>query len=337
MGAIWASRKFRILVVLVFKELTNIHRLTGSLYITALPLYHIYALTCNCLCCINVGGINVLITDPRNLPGIVQEMTKWKFTFISGVNTLYNGLIHTPGFSELNFSTLKTTSAGGMSVQTSVAEKWKSITGCTMIEGYGLSETSPVLTTNPFNITEHRGTIGIPVSSTDVSIRDEDGNDVPTGESGELCARGPQIMQGYWRQDDATREVMTEDGFFRTGDIAFVDEKGFFTIIDRKKDMILVSGFNVFPNEVEDIVASMDGVLECACIGVPDEKSGEAVMLFVVPKPGANLDEDEILVWCKKRLAAYKIPSRLKFTQELPKSNVGKILRRELRDMISAR
>jgi long-chain acyl-CoA synthetase len=250
---------------------------------------------------------------------------------------LYNGLLHTPGFSELDFSTLKIASAGGMSVQTSVAEKWKSITGCTMIEGYGLSETSPVLTSNPFNIAEHKGTIGIPISSTDVSIRDEDGNEVPIRESGELCARGPQIMQGYWRQDEATREVMTDDGFFRTGDIAFIDEQGFCTIIDRKKDMILVSGFNVYPNEVEDVVASMDDILECACIGVPDEKSGEAVMLFVVLKPDTNLDEDEILTWCKKQLAAYKIPRRFEFVQDLPKSNVGKILRRELRDMISAR
>ena len=299
---------------------------------TAIPMYHIFALMVNTLSYFHFGGTNVLITDPRDMPSFVEEWSKWDVSVFTGVNTLYNGLLHTPGFADLDFSSLKISVGGGAAVQKAVSEKWKAVTGRHIKEGYGLSETSPILTLNPFAMTDFASSIGLPAPSTDISLRDDDGKEVSQGERGELCAKGPQVMKGYWRRDDATAEAMTDDGYLCTGDIATMDEKGFFRIVDRKKDMIIVSGFNVFPNEIEAEVAAMDQVLECACIGVPDDKSGEAVKLFVV-KSDAALGVDAIRDYCKERLTAYKVPRQISFIDELPKSTVGKILRRELRDL----
>jgi long-chain acyl-CoA synthetase len=301
-----------------------------EIIITALPLYHIFCLTVNCMAFMKHGGLNVLITNPRDMPAFVEELKKWRFTAISGVNTLFNGLINTPGFSELDFSALKLVAGGGMAVQKAVAEKWQQITGAFILEGYGLTESSPVVCMNPVDLAGFSGSIGLPVPSTDVSLRDENNVEVPLGEPGELCVKGPQVMLGYWQRPDETDKTIKE-GWLLTGDIATVDEQGFFRIVDRKKDMILVSGFNVFPNEIEDVVAHHEGVLECACIGVADEKSGEAVKVFVVAKPGVNLTADDIREFCKKELTGYKLPKHIEFREELPKSNVGKILRRELR------
>jgi long-chain acyl-CoA synthetase len=301
-----------------------------EIIITALPLYHIFCLTVNCMAFMKHGGLNVLITNPRDMPAFVEELKKWRFTAISGVNTLFNGLINTPGFSELDFSALKLVAGGGMAVQKAVAEKWQQITGAFILEGYGLTESSPVVCMNPVDLAGFSGSIGLPVPSTDVSLRDENNVEVPLGEPGELCVKGPQVMLGYWQRPDETDKTIKE-GWLLTGDIATVDEQGFFRIVDRKKDMILVSGFNVFPNEIEDVVAHHEGVLECACIGVADDKSGEAVKVFVVAKPGVNLTADDIREFCKKELTGYKLPKHIEFREELPKSNVGKILRRELR------
>ena len=300
--------------------------------ITAIPMYHIFALMVNTLSYFHFGGTNVLITDPRDMPSFVEEWSKWDVSVFTGVNTLYNGLLHTPGFADLDFSSLNISVGGGAAVQKAVSDKWQEVTGRHIKEGYGLSETSPILTLNPFAKTDFQSSIGVPAPSTDISLRDDDGKEVPQGERGELCAKGPQVMKGYWRRDDATAEAMTDDGYFRTGDIATMDEKGYFRIVDRKKDMIIVSGFNVFPNEVEAEVAAMDQVLECACIGVPDDKSGEAVKLFVVKADDA-LSVDAIRGYCKERLTAYKVPRQIAFIDEIPKSTVGKILRRELRDV----
>ncbi|HEY7840179.1 MAG TPA: AMP-binding protein [Gammaproteobacteria bacterium] len=306
----------------------------NEIYVTALPLYHVFALTVNCIGCLHLGGLNVLITNPRDMPGFVQELGRWRFTFISGVNTLFNGLLHTPGFGNLDFSALRITLSGGMALQSSVAKRWHEVTGVPALEGYGLSETAPCLTCNPMTATEYSGTIGLPLPSTDIRIRDDAGNDLPPDMPGELCARGPQVMAGYWRKPEETRAVMTPDGYFRTGDIATMDAHGFVRIVDRKKDMIIVSGFNVYPNEVEDVVAAMDGVLECACIGVPDERCGEVVMLFVVPKPGAAPGAQRIRDDCRGKLAPYKIPQRVEFIDAIPKTTVGKLLRRELRNRV---
>jgi len=300
--------------------------------ITAIPMYHIFALMVNTLCYIRAGGTNVLITNPRDMDGFVAEWAKWPVTTFTGVNTLYNGLLHTPGFADLDFSDLQFCMGGGAAVQLAVSEKWKSVTGLHITEGYGLSETSPVLTVNDLASNDFKSSIGMPLPSTDISLRDDDGNEVPPGEAGELCASGPQIMKGYWRRPEATAEAMTSDGYFRTGDIATMDQDGLFRIVDRKKDMILVSGFNVFPNEIEAEVALLDGVLECACVGIPDEKTGEAVRLFVVPED-EGLSEDQVRAFCRERLTAYKVPRAIEFLNELPKSTVGKILRRELRDL----
>ena len=300
--------------------------------VTAIPMYHIFALMVNTLSYFYFGGTNVLITDPRDMPAFVKEWSKWDVSVFTGVNTLYNGLLHTPGFDELDFSSLRICVGGGAAVQQAVSARWKEITGRHIKEGYGLSETSPILTINPFTMKEFSGSIGVPLPSTDISLRDDDGNEVPQGERGELCAKGPQVMKGYWRRDDATAESMTHDGYFCTGDIAMMEEKGFFRIVDRKKDMILVSGFNVFPNEIEAEVAAMTEVLECACIGVPHEKSGEAVKVFVVKADDA-VTVEAIVEHCRERLTAYKIPRFIEFIDELPKSTVGKILRRELRDV----
>ncbi|OGA73673.1 MAG: long-chain-fatty-acid--CoA ligase [Betaproteobacteria bacterium RIFCSPLOWO2_12_FULL_65_14] len=298
--------------------------------ITALPLYHIFSLTANCLLMTKLGGCNILITNPRDIPGFVKELGKHEFTIITGVNTLFNALLNHPDFAKLDFSSLKVALGGGMAVQKAVADRWKKVTGVTLVEAYGLSETSPAATINPLDLKEYNGAIGLPLSSTEVSIRDDDGNDLPPGQAGEVCIRGPQVMTGYWNQPDETAKVMTPDGFFRTGDIGTMDEAGFVRIVDRKKDMILVSGFNVYPNEVENVVAMHPGVRECAVVGVPDADSGEAVKLFVV-KRDESLTEADLRQHCHENLTGYKRPRLIEFRADLPKTNVGKILRRELR------
>jgi len=299
--------------------------------ITALPLYHIYALTVNCLVIMRLGGLSILITNPRDIPGFVKELGKHRYNMITGVNTLFNALLHHPDFAKLDFSALRISSGGGMAVQKAVADRWKEVTGTVLLEGYGLTETSPVATMNPFDLTGYSGSIGVPIPSTDIVIRDEKGNDLPVGGTGEICIKGPQVMAGYWKQPEETAKVMTSDGYLKTGDIGVMDDKGFIRIVDRKKDMILVSGFNVFPNEIEQVVALHPGVLECAAIGVPDEHSGEVVKLFVVKKDPA-LTEQDVLDFCKKELTGYKRPKQIEFRTELPKTNVGKILRRALRE-----
>ncbi len=299
--------------------------------VCALPLYHIFALTACFLLGTRAGGVNLLIPNPRDMAGFVKELRKYQINNFPAVNTLYNGLLNTPGFDEVDFSKLKISNGGGMAVQKAVAEKWQKVTGCLVAEGYGLSETSPTLTCNPADIDQFTGTIGLPVSSTYISIRDDDGNEVPLGEPGEICAKGPQVMIGYWNRPDETAKVMTADGFFRTGDIGVMDADGYTKIIDRKKDMVLVSGFNVYPNEVEDVIASHPGVMECAVIGVADAKTTEAVKAFVVRKDPKVTAED-IIKFCQGQLTNYKVPKQIEFRDALPKTNVGKILRRELRD-----
>jgi long-chain acyl-CoA synthetase len=299
--------------------------------ITALPLYHIFSLTVNCLVMMFVGGENVLITNPRDIPGFVKELAKHKYSMITGVNTLFNALLNHPGFARLDFSHLKLALGGGMAVQKAVAERWKQVTGTPLIEGYGLTETAPSATANPLNLTEYTGAIGVPMSSTDVVLRDDNGRAVPIGQPGEICIRGPQVMKGYWQRPDETAKVLGQDGFLQTGDIGIMDEKGFIRIVDRKKDMILVSGFNVYPNEIEQVVATHPGVLECAVIGVPDEHSGEVPKVYVVRKD-PQLTEQDVLEHCRKELTGYKRPKYVEFRSELPKTNVGKILRRALRE-----
>ena len=301
-----------------------------EIVMTAIPLYHIYALMVNTLYALKLGWHSVLVTNPRDMPSFVKIWAAARPTVFTGVNTLYNGLLHTPGFAELDFSNFKIGFGGGAAIQKAVSERWKEITGRYIKEGYGLSETSPVVTFNPVDETAYREGIGLPLPSTDVSLRDDDGNEVPLGQPGELCVKGPQVMRGYWRQPDATAEAMTEDGYLKTGDIAVMEEDGHFRIVDRKKDMILVSGFNVYPNEIEGEVAALPGVLESACIGVPNEATGEAVKLFVV-RTDPGLTEDAVRSFLRPRLAAYKVPKVVEFIDELPKSAVGKILRRELR------
>jgi len=299
--------------------------------ITALPLYHIFALTANCLVYLAVGGVNVLITNPRDLPGLVNELKKVPFTVFPGVNTLFNGLLNTPGFAELDFSTLKGALGGGMAVQRAVAERWLQVTGKPLVEAYGLTETSPGACINPMDMTEFNGCIGLPIPSTECAIMNDAGELLPQGEVGELVIRGPQVMKGYWQRPEETAKVITDDGWLRTGDIAMMNEDGYFKIVDRKKDMILVSGFNVFPNEIEDVIAHHPKVLEVAVVGVPDEKSTEAVKVFIV-RSDPSLTEDEVRAYCAEQLTGYKRPRHIEFRDELPKSNVGKILRRELRD-----
>ncbi len=302
----------------------------GEVVITAIPMYHIFALMVNTLSFFKLGGKNVLVTNPRDMEGFVKTWAVSSPTIFTGVNTLYVGLLHTPGFDAIDFSNLKISMGGGAPVQQAVSQKWKDLTGRYIKEGYGLSETSPILTVNQLGETGYRAGIGVPLPSTDVSLRDDAGREVPQGEPGEFCARGPQIMKGYWRQPEATAEVTTADGYFKTGDVAVMEKDGYFRIVDRKKDMILVSGFNVFPNEIEEEVAGMPGVMESACVGVPHEASGEAVKLFVV-KSDASITEDDVRAFCKERLAGYKVPKQVVFLDELPKSAVGKILRRELK------
>jgi long-chain acyl-CoA synthetase len=299
--------------------------------VCALPLYHIFALTACYLLAMRAGGVNLLIPNPRDMAGFIKELAKYQVNSFPAVNTLYNGLLNTPGFDKLDFSKLKTSFGGGMATQKPVAEKWLAVTGCALSEGYGLSETSPTLTCNPADVDRFTGSIGIPVPSTWISIRDDDGNEVPLGEAGEICAKGPQVMAGYWNRPDETAKVMTSDGYFRTGDIGVMSPDGFTKIVDRKKDMILVSGFNVYPNEIEEVIASHPGVLECAVIGVQDAKSGEAVKAFVVKKD-PNLTAEDVIKFCHTQLTAYKVPKQIEFRTGLPKTNVGKILRRELRE-----
>ncbi|OAF11512.1 long-chain fatty acid--CoA ligase [Bradyrhizobium neotropicale] len=301
------------------------------LIVCALPLYHIFALTACYLLAVRAGGCNLLIPNPRDIAGFVKELAKYQVNSFPAVNTLYNGLMHHPDFKKLDFSKLKISNGGGMAVQRPVAEQWRAVTGCFIAEGYGLSETSPTLTCNPATTTEFSGSIGIPVPSTWLSIRDDDGNELPLGQPGEICAKGPQVMTGYWNRPEETAKVMTADGYFRTGDIGVMDEKGYTKIVDRKKDMILVSGFNVYPNEIEEVIASHPGVLECAVIGIPDSKSGEAVKAFVVKKD-PNLTAEDVIRFCQEQLTGYKVPKHIEFRTDLPKTNVGKILRRQLRD-----
>ena len=301
--------------------------------ITALPLYHIFSLTANCLTFMKVGGHNVLITNPRDLSGLVKELGKLRFTVITGVNTLFNALLHAPGFDRLDFGALKFSLGGGMAVQRAVAEHWKQLTGAPLIEAYGLTETSPAVCINPLDLADYNGSIGLPIPSTELSIRDDENREKGIGQDqvGEICVRGPQVMRGYWNRPDETAKVLTEDGFLRTGDIGYMDERGYTRIVDRKKDLILVSGFNVYPNEIEDVVALHPGVLEVAAVGVPDEKSGEAVKIVVVKKDPA-LTAEALIAHCRQHLTGYKVPRRVEFRKELPKTNVGKILRRMLRD-----
>lgn len=304
-----------------------------ELIITALPLYHVFALTANCFTYLKLGATNVLITNPRDIPALVAELAKYRFTAITGVNTLFNALVHHPDFARVDFSALTVTLGGGMAVQEAVAQRWQALTGKTLIEAYGLTETSPAVCINPLDLAAYNGKIGLPISSTEISIRDEEGRELGVGVAGELCVRGPQVMAGYYQRPADTAAVMTPDGFLRTGDMAEVDERGYVRLVDRKKDMITVSGFKVYPNEVENVVASCAGVLEVAAIGVPDEKSGEAVMLFVVRKD-ESLSAAAILDYCRENLTAYKVPKHIEFRSELPKTNVGKILRRALRDEV---
>jgi long-chain acyl-CoA synthetase len=305
-------------------------KLDNPVYVCALPLYHIFALTVNAMVGMVVGAQNILIPNPRDIPGFVKELAKHKFNFFPGLNTLFNGLLNNEDFRKLDFSSLQHTVGGGMAVQGPVAERWRQVTGSIIGEGYGLSETAPVATANRFDLDAFTGNIGLPLPSTDIAIRDDEGNDLPLGEVGEICIRGPQVMVGYWNRPDETAKVMTPDGFFRSGDMGFMDEDGYTKIVDRKKDMILVSGFNVYPNEIEEVAAGHAGILEAAAIGIPDANSGEAVKLFVV-KRDPSLTEQQVKDWCAQNLTNYKRPKVVEFRSELPKTNVGKILRRELR------
>ncbi|BBR55230.1 long-chain-fatty-acid--CoA ligase FadD2 [Pseudomonas guariconensis] len=300
--------------------------------IAPLPLYHIYAFTANCMCMMVTGNHNVLITNPRDIPGFIKELGKWRFTALLGLNTLFVALMDHPGFKSLDFSSLKVTNSGGTALVKATAERWESLTGCRIVEGYGLTETSPVASTNPYGALARLGTVGIPVPGTAFKVIDDEGNELPLGERGELCIKGPQVMKGYWRQPEATAQTLDADGWLKTGDIAVIDPDGFTRIVDRKKDMIIVSGFNVYPNEIEEVVMGHPKVANCAAIGVPDDRSGEAVKLFVVPRE-AGLSVDELKAYCKANFTGYKVPKYIVLRDSLPMTPVGKILRRELRDI----
>ena len=301
--------------------------------VTALPLYHIFALTVNCLIFVKIGATNVLITNPRDIPGFVKELARRPFTVITGVNTLFNSLLNNPDFAKLDFKPLRLSVGGGMAVQRAVAERWKRVTGKALIEAYGLTETSPAVAANPLDLADYNGSIGLPIPSTEIAIRSDDGRDLPVGEVGELCVRGPQVMKGYWKQPAETANVMMADGFLRTGDLAIIDEAGFVRIVDRKKDLIIVSGFNVYPNELEDVMTMCPGVLEAAAFGVPDQQSGQAVKVAVVKKNPA-LTAQDLIAHCRKHLTGYKIPRHVEFRDELPKSPIGKVLRRALSENV---
>jgi long-chain acyl-CoA synthetase len=334
-GAVLTHRNLVANTLQVAAFMPELKEIGNSIVITALPLYHIFALTTNFLVFTYVGGQNVLITNPRDMTGFVAELSRVRFTFITGVNTLFNALLNTPGFDQLDFSSLRVALGGGMAVQAAVSERWRQVTGRHICQGWGLTETSPVGTSNLPGTTEFTGSIGYPLPSTEVSIRDDDGNVLPTGSVGEICLRGPQVMRGYWNRPEETEKVMLPGGWLRTGDIGRMDERGRTFIEDRKKDMILVSGFNVYPNEVEGVVAQMPGVLEVAAVAQPDEKSGEVVALFIVKKDPA-LTSEQVVAFCRRELTGYKVPRAVYFRNELPKSNVGKILRRSLRDELRA-
>ncbi len=306
-----------------------------EIFVTALPLYHIFSLTAGAMFAMKIGAKTLLITNPRDLPTFVKELKTEKFSFVTGVNTLFNALLNTPGFKELDFSSLKLTLGGGMAVTRAVAKEWQEVTKSALVEAYGLTETSPAAVINPVNLKEYNGMIGLPISSTEVSIRDEDLNEVPLGERGELWIRGPQVMKGYWNRPEETANVFDNEGFLRTGDVAVMNDKGFIKIVDRLKDMILVSGFNVYPNEVEDVLSTHEKVLEVGAIGIPHETSGEVVKIYVVKKD-PSLTKEELMTCCREQLTGYKRPKEIEFIDELPKSNVGKILRRELRELHNA-
>ena len=303
----------------------------GEVIICPLPLYHIYAFTFHCMSVMLLGGQNVLITNPRDIPATVKEMSNFRFSAFVGLNTLFAALCNNEQFRQLDFSGMKLTLSGGMALQQATAERWKKVTGCEISEGYGMTETSPVVSVNPSDAVQ-LGTIGIPVPSTLCKVIDDDGNELPIGERGELCVKGPQVMKGYWQRQEATDEVLDADGWMRTGDIAIIQEDGYMRIVDRKKDMIVVSGFNVYPNELEDVMAAIPGVLQCAAIGVPNEKTGEAIKVFIVKEPGAELNAEQVISHMRNELTAYKVPKDVEFRDSLPTTNVGKILRRELRD-----
>ena len=303
----------------------------NDIFINALPMYHIYSLAVLVLAGYTKGGLNVFITNPRDTTGFVREIKKWPFTIFNGVNTLYEALLNHPEIDSVNFESMKLSGTGGSACRRSTAERWQKLTGKVLLEGYGLSETSPSVSASPPHLTEFNGKVGLPVPSTEISIRDDDGKEVRRGQPGEICVKGPQVMQGYWENEEATAEAIDENGFFRTGDIGTLDKDGFLEIVDRKKDMILVSGFNVYPNEIEDVVSLHPDIIEAACVSVPDKKTGEGVKLFVV-KGNQGLTEKEILAHCKENLTAYKVPKQIEFIDELPKTNVGKVLRRALRE-----
>ncbi len=303
----------------------------SDIFINALPMYHIYSLAVVVLAGYTKGGLNVFITNPRDTTGFVREIKKWPFTIFNGVNTLYEALLNHPEIDSVNFDAMKLSGTGGSACRRSTAERWQKLTGKVLLEGYGLSETSPSVSASPPHLTEFNGKVGLPVPSTEISIRGDDGKEVRRGQPGEICVKGPQVMQGYWQNEEATAEAIDDNGFFRTGDIGTLDKDGFLEIVDRKKDMILVSGFNVYPNEIEDVVSLHSGVVEAACVSVPDKKTGEGVKLFVV-KGNQGLTEKEIIAHCKENLTAYKVPKQIEFIDELPKTNVGKVLRRALRE-----
>jgi long-chain acyl-CoA synthetase len=334
-GAVLTHRNMIANTLQVTAYMPELMQFENPAVITALPLYHIFALTTNMLVFTYVGGNNVLITNPRDMPGFVKELAKVKFTFITGVNTLFNALLNTPGFDQLDFSSLKVALGGGMAVQAAVSERWRKVTGRHICQGWGLTESSPVGTANLPRTSDFTGSIGYPIPSTDISIRDDDGKPLPVGSVGEICIRGPQVMRGYWNRPDETAKVMLDGGWLRTGDVGRMDERGRTFIEDRKKDMILVSGFNVYPNEVEGVVAQMPAVLEVAAVAQPDDRSGEVVAVFIVRKDPA-LTADDVIVFCKRELTGYKVPKYVYFREELPKTNVGKILRRTLRDELRA-
>jgi long-chain acyl-CoA synthetase len=298
--------------------------------VCALPLYHIFAFTLGMMLCMRIGGKLILIPNPRDIPAVLTELSKHKIHVLPAVNTLFNALVNHPDFGKVDWKNLRISAGGGTAVQSAVAKLWFEKTGCAIVEGYGLSETSPLATCNPITVTEYSGSIGVPMPSTYLKLLDDDGNEVASGESGEIAIKGPQVMAGYWQRPDETAKVMTPDGFFKTGDVGVMDKRGFFKIVDRKKDMILVSGFNVFPTELEDVVTQMAGIMECACVGMPDEKTGEAVKLVIVRK-NPEVTEQQVRAYCKENLTGYKQPKVVEFRTELPKTPVGKILRRELR------
>lgn len=331
-GAMLSHRNL-IANLLQAESWTNRDLISGNeVFITALPLYHVFALTANALFAIQIGAKSILITNPRDFPAFIKELCKEKFSFITGVNTLFNALLNAPNFDKVDFSGLKITLGGGMAVQRSVAERWKQLTGVTLLEAYGLTEASPAVCINPLDIAGYNGMIGLPISSTEISIRDVQGNELGINEPGELWVRGPQVMKGYWNRPEETAKVLSADGWLHTGDVAIINEQGFVKLVDRIKDMVLVSGFNVYPNEIEDVLVSNPKVLEAGVIGIPDENAGEAVKAFVV-KRDPSLTEQELRDWCANLLTGYKRPRHIVFVKQLPKSNVGKILRRELKDL----